>query len=927
MSATGESRMGALERMREALAGRYLIEREIGRGGMAVVYLAQDLRHDRRVALKVLLPNAGGSPELERFKREIHFAARLQHPHILTVLDSGEVGPDRDGQTELWYTMPFVDGESLRYRLNRDHQLSVDDALRITTEAARALEYAHQEGVIHRDIKPENILLTRDGTTLVADFGIARTLGAEEGLTRTGRIIGTPMYMSPEQLDDREVDARSDQYALAAVLYEMLGGMPPFLGRTVHSIAAARLSDPQPSVRALRPEVPESVDEAIRRAMSPTPADRFPTTGAFAQALAGSPSGAWIPIPRASVASRTSTTGATGVPPGPAGLTSPGAGEAGRAAEPPLPAAVARGRNARAMALTAAVLAALGALFAWRRMAERAPPSSGGRVVAVLPFENLGDSADMYFADGVADEVRTKLAQVSGLEVIARGSSLEYRKSTMRPTDIARELGADYLLTGTVRWEKYPGGSRVRVTPELVDARADRAARTRWAQQFDASLTDVFQVQADIATKVAAALGVALADSTRRELTAKPTESLAAYDEFLRGEAAAGMMKADQASLRRAIGFYEHAVTLDPTFVPAWSQLSRARSSLYSNGIPDPALGQAARLAAEQAQKLRPNDPSVYLALGDYYGSVNPIDNAKAAEEYEKGLEKAPDNVDLLGAVAVRDAIRGRWDGVAARVARATQLDPRSANTARQLAVVQTFLRNYPAADSAADRAVALAPNNPTVVLVKVLVTLGRGDLDSARAVIRAAEPLIGREALLAFFASYQDLYWVLLRPQQEQVLRMAPKAFDDDRATWGLVRAEVYHLLGDRPRSLVYADSARIALEEQTRKAPDDGQRRVLLGLALAYLGRTADAMHDGERGVQLWPISQDAYFGPYVQLQLVRIYLLVGEPEKALDQLEPLLRIPFYLSPGWLRIDPTFDPLRSNPRFQKLVAGAAGR
>jgi serine/threonine-protein kinase len=893
--------MGVPERIREALADRYTIEREIGRGGMAVVYLARDLRHNRPVALKLLLPELAVARGAERFQREIHFAARLQHPHILTVLDSGEVPPPEGGVGQLWFTMPFVEGESLRDRLRREGQLSLEDALRITREAARALDYAHQQGVIHRDIKPENILLTRDGSTLVADFGIARALGVDDPLTRTSRPIGTPIYMSPEQTEAEEVDARSDLYSLASVLYEMLAGQPPFSGRSLHAIVAKRLTEPTPSVQALRANVPANVDEAIRKAMQPEPADRFATLAQFAQALQD-------PAPNATLRTAGTVSGAA------LQLTAAGPGRGSRR------------MPAKVLILMAGLLLGVGVLFAWRRMgAAGARPEAGARVVAVLPFENLGDSADAYFADGVADEVRTKLAQVAGLEVIARGSSIEYRRTTMRPTEIARELGADFLLTGTVRWEKTAGASRVRVTPELVDAHSGQAARTRWVQQFDASLTDVFQVQADIATKVVDALGLALADSARRELTTKPTGNLAAYDEFLKGEASAAMMKGDQASLRRAVESYQHAVALDSSFVQAWSQLSRASSALYSNGVPAPELGEQARLAAERARRLNPKDPSVYLAMGEYYGSVNPIDNERAATEYERGLGIAPDNVDLLGAAAITETSMGRWDGAAARLARASLLDPRSANVARRLSVVHTFLRNYPAADSAADRAVVLAPTNPDMVSQKVLVTLARGDLDSARRVIHSAEPLIAAGTLFPFFAYYQDLYWVLNDEQQRLVLTSAPSAFDNDRGGWGIVRTELYHLRGDRSRAAAYADSARLALEEQSRAAPDDGQRRVLLGLALAYLGRKADAVREGRRGVGLMPISRDAFFGPYVQLQLVRIYLLVGEPEQALDQLEPLLRVPFYLSPAWLRIDPTFDALRANPRFRKLVEGTA--
>jgi eukaryotic-like serine/threonine-protein kinase len=273
--------MGVPDGLRDALADRYALERELGRGGMAVVYLAHDVRHDRPVALKVLLPELAASLGPERFQREIHLAARLQHPHILTVLDSGEAAG------RLWFTMPFVEGESLRDRLRRERQLPVDDALRIAVEAARALNYAHKHGVIHRDIKPENILLTGDGSTLVADFGIARALGSlDDGLTQTGLAIGTPAYMSPEQAaGDKGLDPRTDLYSLASVLYETLAGEPPFTGPTAQAMAARRLTEPAPSVRALRPTVPPAVDEAIRKALAPVAADRFATAGQFAQAL------------------------------------------------------------------------------------------------------------------------------------------------------------------------------------------------------------------------------------------------------------------------------------------------------------------------------------------------------------------------------------------------------------------------------------------------------------------------------------------------------------------------------------------------------------------------------------------------------------------------------------------------------------------
>jgi TolB-like protein len=880
------------------LRDRYVLERELGRGGMATVYLAQDVKHDRPVALKVLLAELAASLGPDRFQREIKLAARLQHPHILTVHDSGETA----GQ--LWFTMPYVEGESLRDRLRRERQVSVEDSLRITREAAQALQYAHEHGVVHRDIKPENLLLTKDGNTLVADFGIARALAGDEHLTQTGMSVGTPAYMSPEQASgDKAVDARTDIYSLSCVLYEMLAGEPPYTGPTAQVIVMKRFTEPVPSVRRGRPSVPEGVDQAIQRALAPVPADRFATAAEFARALQ----------PTLTAATTTPATVATPAAP----PTTQGA---------PTSSPVTRARRVPVAAITLGLgfLIGLGVLFAWRRTHAAASESAGPKVLAVLPFENLGDSADAYFADGVTEEVRGKLSRVAGLEVIARNSSNEYRHTTKRPQEIARELGADYLLTATVRWEKAAGGaSRVRVTPELVEAGPGHAPRTRWQEPFDASLTDVFQVQADIAGKVASALNVALGDSARHELAAKPTANLAAYDAFLKGEAASqGLTARDPASLRRAIGFYEQAVALDSAFVPAWAQLARARANLYFNSTPTPALAAAARQAAERAQALGPDRPEGQLALGDYYGSVE-LDNRRALTASEAGLKLAPNNVDLLGAAGVAEQGLGRWDAALQHLANAAALDPRSGTAAGRTGITLLFLRRYPEAQAAMDRALALAPTNLIIIERRAVVALAQGDLAGARAVVHTALTAVEPAALLAFFGNYQDLYWVLDDAQQQQLLALPPSAFDNDRGVWAIVRAQTYQLRGNQAQARVYADSARLAYEEQLRATPDDGQRHVFRGLALAYLGRKAEAIAEGRRAGALWPISRDAYNGTYIQHQLVRIYLLVGEPEKALDQLEPLLKMPYYLSPGWLRIDPTFAPLKGNPRFERLVAG----
>jgi eukaryotic-like serine/threonine-protein kinase len=448
------------DRLSAALHGRYVLERELGHGGMATVYLARDLKHKRLVALKVLHPELGAVLGTQRFLREVETAAGLQHPHILPVFDSGETAG------RLWYTMPYVEDESLRDRLKRQGRLSVTEAVRIGHEIAGALAAAHERGIIHRDIKPENVLLSH-GHALVADFGIARSIRPETGqsLTATGLSLGTPAYMSPEQaLGKRELDQRSDVYALGCLVYELLAGTPPYAGATAQSVIAKHLSAPVPDVRHVRPEVPTSPAAAVARAMAKEPAARFATAGEFGQALGD----------RESVAPASA----------PAGAGS------------------ASGRRFSRLVVIPAVLVLTGIAVVGFWLHHRALTSPAGPAhLAVLPFENLGDTTTAYFADGITDEVRGKLAELPELQVTARSSSNQYKKTTKSPQQIGQELGVQYLLRGTVRWDKGAGrASRVRVSPELVQV---STASTKWQEPFEAPLTDVFQVQAEVAARVA----------------------------------------------------------------------------------------------------------------------------------------------------------------------------------------------------------------------------------------------------------------------------------------------------------------------------------------------------------------------------------------------------------------------------------------
>jgi TolB-like protein/cytochrome c-type biogenesis protein CcmH/NrfG len=604
----------------------------------------------------------------------------------------------------------------------------------------------------------------------------------------------------------------------------------------------------------------------------------------------------------------------------------------------PAPALAPRAETARVPAASAArrvpvltltlvlgIMIGLGVLFAWRRSHTGAEEPAGERRIAVLPFQNLGDSTTEYFADGVTDAVRGKLSGLPGLQVIASSSSNEYKHTSKPLPDIARELGTDYLLIARIRWAKAAdGSSRVEVSPELVDVSPGHPPTTRWQQPFESAMTDVFRVQGEIAGQVASALNVALGAGQKETLSERPTQNLAAYDAFLKGEAAQGLTVVNPPTLRASLTYYEQAVALDSGFAEAWSRLGQAQSAYYYNVTPNPASADAAKRAAEKALALAPDRAESHHALGAYYYSVRG-DNQRALAAVEEGLRLAPDNVELLGLAALAEQGLGRWDAAVKYLERAHTLDPRSFTTARRLAQSLLRLRRYPEALAAADAGLAVAPTNLDLIENKAMVYLAQGDLAGAQGVVHAAPAEVEPTALVAEFGNYWDLFWVLDDAQQQLLLRLPPSVYDGDRGAWGIVRAQTYYVRGDRSQARIYADSARLGAEETLRATPDDAQRHAFLGLALAYLGRKAEAMKAGERAVALIPASRDGYIGPYLQHLLVRTYLLVGEPEKALDQLEPLLRMPYFLSPGWLKIDPAFEPLRTNPRFRKLVEGAA--
>jgi serine/threonine-protein kinase len=544
-----------LDSVRQALSGRYQILREIGRGGMATVYLAQDLKHPRQVALKVLRPEVAGALGADRFLKEIALVSRLQHPHILGLLDSGSAGD------LLYYVMPYVEGESLRHRLDRESQLRVDAAVTIAREVAGALDYAHGQGVIHRDIKPENILLSA-GQALVADFGIAKALDAAGGdrLTETGLSLGTPYYMSPEQASaTRSLDGRSDLYALGCVLYEMLAGAPPFTGPSAQSILARHSVDPVPSLHTVRGTVPPGIEWAITKAMAKVPADRFASAGEFADALAH-----------------------------------------------PEHAPVQRARDRRWLyaGLAVAILALVFGLGGRRILDGVTGALPIVSSLAVLPLDN--QSGDSLLSDAMTEALTTDLSRIGVLRVTARRATLQYKGSALTAPEIARALGVDAVLEGGVE----RSGDTLRLDLRLISAASgDRL----WADRFDEQFSNRSSIGDAVSRSLVSRLKLSVTSSEERQLHAPLTSNAVAYDDFLRGKIHVLPMNRRDDSI--ATNALEHAVALDPNFAAAYAELSYAYGLWVMLYQPyDSATQEKGLMAVEKALRLDPDLAEAHFA-------------------------------------------------------------------------------------------------------------------------------------------------------------------------------------------------------------------------------------------------------------------------------------------------------------------------
>jgi len=872
-----------LERLKSALGDRYGIEKEIGRGGMAVVFLAQDLKHRRQVAIKVLHPEIASSLGAARFLQEIEIVAGLDHPHILPLHDSGAA----DGL--LYYVMPYVEGESLHDLLQRERQLPVDEAVRIASEVAGALASAHRHGVVHRDIKPGNILL-REGHARVADFGIARAVSSAGGekMTATGLAVGTSTYMSPEQAAGEETDERSDIYALGCVLYEMLAGEPPLVGPTRQSTAAKRLTDRPTPLPALRDSVSLELDAVVEKSLSRSPADRFRTADEFGAALA---------------AARTASEG----------LSPHATLESGR-------------RSAwRPVVIAGAVLIIL--IGAWQFLprfmtsGNEVTPTVGpgtSKSIAVLPFENIsGREEDSYFVDGVHAEILTRLAKIGGIAPISRASVMAYREAPKPPEEVAEELGVAVVLEGSVQRT----GDRIRFNVQLTDG----TGHVMWAEAYDRELStdNLFDIQSDIAQQVTHALGAELSPAELRRIDRVPTDNLEAYDYWVRAYQQIHV----QWNPAAAIQLLESAVELDPEFAAAHSMLAVAFSALFwASGRIEEQYCDRAGEALDTARRLDPDLIDIHVDMGIYYYRCF-LDYERALAELAEALRLAPNRVETLEVygIVLRRAGQIR-ESIEAHL-RAVELSPRYGDLHWHLASSYALLRMPEEAEYHVERAISLVPSNDYYYTEAAWVYYRMWDApERAREVLERGRAA-GIESLRM---TAWDAWLAILEGQPDlaelKAQAIPPDALLSDFAWYPPYRtrfqflAAANRLRGDRERKMAYLDSASVVLQAalEDHEAP---YLRSALGVVYAQLALKEDAIREGEEAVRLLPLETDAWGATYLLENLAQIYTITGEDEAAIDVLERLMSIPSDLTSAHLEIDLTWDPLREHPRFRALL------
>jgi serine/threonine protein kinase/TolB-like protein len=869
--------------------GNYQILEEIGRGGMGVIYRARQ-RHSRRiVALKRILSYHADSQEtLARFRREAEAAASLDHPNILPIY---EVSENEEGLP--FFSMKFAGGGSL---LEAAPALRNEPrrAVALMAKIARAVQYAHVKGILHRDLKPGNVMLDGHGEPMVSDFGLAKWLDATSDLTHTLTIFGTPGYIAPEQAKGAAANLTpaADVYSLGAILFNLLTGRPPFLGEHALAVIHQAAEKPAPKLRTLAPALDRDLETICAKCLEREPNARYHSAGDLAQDLE-----LWLE----------------------------GRHIIARPVSPPARIWRWSRRNpiVAGMGVLLLVLGIALGVMIWKGEFAMPPAASG---IAVLPFENLSvDDDNTFFADSVQDGILTKLARVADLKVINRTSILPYR-GARSSQQIARALNVSHVLEGSVRRE----AGRIFLNVQLIDARTDAHV---WAENYDFDVNEVFAIQSGITQKVADQLHVKVSSAEKAAIKEPPTTDLVAYDlysrakDLINGISFSARAKED---LVRAVQLLDQAIARDPLFFDAYCQIAGAHDRMYFLGFDHTeARLKLSERAIQSIRRLRPDSGETHLALAQHqYWAYQDYNRAREELAAAGGTLPNESRIPLLAGYI--DRRQGRWEKSLEEMKQALELDPRNFSILQQISLTYQNLRRYKETAATLDSALAITPKDITTKVRRASVDFQwRSDAKPLHATIEA---VLAQDPNAAPLIVFQWLELAL----SERDLAAAERALADMPADGGYdenipfpnswCEGLVARFRGDEPAARGAFIKARNQLEQTVRNQPDYAQGLCALGVVDAALGNKEDAIREGQRAVELIPVSKSAIEGPMLVQYLAVIYAWTGEKDRAIERLAAAAKLPgSHVTYGYLRLNPIWDPLRGDSRFEAIVASLA--
>lgn len=870
--------------------GNYQILEEIGRGGMGVIYRARQ-RHSRRiVALKRILTYHADSQEtLQRFRREAEAAAKLDHPNILPIY---EVGMNEDGLPS--FSMKFAAGGSLMDGapiLRKEPRRCVE----LMAKVARAVQYAHAQGILHRDLKPGNILLDGRGEPLVSDFGLAKWLDTTSELTHTLTIFGTPGYIAPEQASGTaKLTPAADVYSLGAILFSLFTGRPPFLGEHALAVIQQAAEKSAPKLRSLAPNLDRDLETICAKSLEREPGARYRSAGELAEDLER-----WL------------------------------AGRHIVARPVSAPARVWRwSRRNPIITGMAALLLTLGAavgVLIWKgEVANESASAPAG--IAVLPFESLSpDKENALFANGVYDGISTKLAKLADLKIISHNSVAKYR-DVRDVQEVGRALNVAFVLKGTVRRD----AGRLHVDVQLIDT---RNGSELWAQNYDQDLANVFATQSEIAQKVANRLGAQVSSTEKAAIEEPPTTDLIAYDLYLRAKELINSIwfsTRAKEDLSQASALLDQAVARDASFFQAYCQLAEAHDRIYFLGFDHtPARLQLSEAAIRSVRALRPDSGETHLTLGQHlYWAYQRYDRAR--EELGAARRTLPNESRIPLMAGYIDRREGHWEKSLEELKQALDLDPRNSSILQQISLTYQALRRYKETAATLDAILAIAPKDVASKMQRAWVDLQwRSDPKRLHTTI---EEILAQEPDAAPVIVIQWLELALSERDaaaaQRALAAMPVGGCRDENMVFphGWCEGLVARLRGDEPAARAAFTEARTKLAEIVREQPDYAAALCAIGVVDAALGNKEDAIREGERAVALTPPTQSAIDGAMFLRYMAVIYAWTGDNNRAIDRLTEAVKLPgSHISYGHLRLNPCWDPLRGDPRFEAIVSSLA--